>query len=371
LAVEATAARSETRLRDHWRAVSGVLAGPGLWAVIALFLVYSFTNERDALATGVITGAVFALGAIGITLIYGVLKFGHFAHGDSMMLSAYLAFFFLTGVIAGESQSDNVSGLPANLGDLPGATDKIWEFSFGYGLLLAMLVAAVFTALLLILLDRGVYGPLRRRHSGIVTFSIASLGLSLIIRSVMLIFWGGDPRFYSSGLRNATDLPLDIRILYDQIFIIIVAVVLMAAIYVLLYRTKLGKAMRAMADNADLARVSGIDTDRVVVWTWAVSGALVAVAGVMLGLQAQLKPELGFIIMIPLFAAAILGGIGSPHGALVGGLLIGIFQEVAVTLDLEFIRDGFPPPGYKFSIAAIVLVAILFIRPQGLFGAKQ
>jgi branched-chain amino acid transport system permease protein len=358
---EATALSVGDQLRDYWRAAVPVITGPGLWVAIALFLVWSFIAERDSLVTGIVTGSLFALGAIGITLIYGILKWGHFAHGDSMMLSGYLAFTFLTGGIAGAAQSGDVELLPITTSDLPGAEDKIWNFSFGYALLLAMVLAAGLTAVMLVALDRGIYGPLRRRGSGIVVYSIAALGVALILRSLMLIFWGSDPRFYSGGIRKTTDLPFDIRILYDQIFILAAAIALMIAIYVLLYRTKLGKAMRAMSDNADLARISGINTDRIVVWTWAISGVLVAVAGVMLGLQTQLRPELGFIILVPLFASAILGGVGSPHGALVGGLLIGAFQEVSV-------GAGLFDPGYKFTVAVFVLVAILLLRPHGLFG---
>jgi len=361
--VEVARATFGDHLRGIQRFITPWLTGAGLWVAIALFLGWSFVAERDSLVTGIVTGSLFALGAIGITLIYGILKWGHFAHGDSMMLSGYLAFTFLTGGIAGASQSGDVELLPITTSDLPGATDKIWNFSFGYALLVAMVLAAGVTAAMLVLLDRGVYGPLRRRGSGIVVYSIASLGVALILRSLMLIFWGSDPRFYSGGIRKATDLPFDIRILYDQIFILLAAIILMIAIYALLYWTKLGKAMRAMSDNADLARISGINTDRIVVWTWAISGVLVAVAGVMLGLQTQLRPELGFIILVPLFASAILGGVGSPHGALVGGLLIGVFQEVSV-------GAGVFDPGYKFTVAAFLLVAILLIRPRGLFGSQ-
>ncbi|MFQ5471909.1 MAG: branched-chain amino acid ABC transporter permease, partial [Dehalococcoidia bacterium] len=130
------------------------------------------------------------------------------------------------------------------------------------------------------------------------------------------------------------------------------------------YRTKRGKAMRAISDNADLARVSGIDTDRITSWTWVIGGGLVASAGVLLALQAQLKPELGFVLLLPLFAATILGGIGRPHGALAGGMIVGIAQEVAVTLD-------FISPGYKFSVAFVLLILMLLLRPNGLFGGSD
>jgi len=172
------------------------------------------------------------------------------------------------------------------------------------------------------------------------------------------------PRFYSPGIRPTTDLPFDVRIVTDQFFVFGAAVLLAAVVYVILFRTKLGKAMRAMADNADLALVSGINTDQIVRWTWIVGGALVAIAGSLLALQTQLNPELGFVLLLPLFAATVLGGIGSPHGAFVGGMVVGISQEVAVTLD-------FLSPGYKFSVAFVILIFILLFRPRGLFGAQS
>jgi branched-chain amino acid transport system permease protein len=362
-AAETATPRLSDQLRGYRRIAADWISGVGLWLAVAVFSVWAFIEHRDALATGLVVGSVFALGAIGITLIYGILKFGHFAHGDSMMFSAYLAFFFLTGLIAGTDQNSDASALPVSLADLPGATDKIWNFSFGYGLLIAILIAAVAIALFFLVLDKLIYSNLRKRSSGIVTYSIASLGVALIIRSLMLIFWGADPRFYSSGIRKSAELPFDVRILYDQLFIFVTAITLMGLVYFLLYRTKLGKAMRAMSDNPDLARVSGINTDNIVAWTWIVSGTLVAVAGVMLGLQAQLKPELGFIIILALFASAILGGVGKPHGALLGGFIIGAVQEVSVSADLF-------SPGYKFSIAALVLICILLVRPSGLFGGR-
>jgi branched-chain amino acid transport system permease protein len=212
-------------------------------------------------------------------------------------------------------------------------------------------------------LDRLIYRPLRRRNSSIVIFSIASLGVAIAMRSLILILWASFPRFYVPGIRPTTDLPFGVRIVSDQIFIFFAALVMAALAYLLLFRTRLGTAMRATADNPELALVSGISTDRVIMWTWVIGGALVGIAGVMLALQAQLKPELGFILLLPLFASTILGGIGSPQGAFLGAMIVGITEEVAVTL-------GFLSPGYKFSVAFVILIVILLLRPQGLFGAK-
>ncbi len=352
---------------DRSRAVGDQLILAAMWLFFLVFGTWAIVVETDAFAVGVVTGSIIALGAIGLTLIYGILKFAHFAHGDSMMLAAYVAFFALTGKVVGERTDVE---LPWSLNDLPGATSSIpWpgegDFSFGYGLLLAALVAAAVMVPIFVGLDRLVYRPLRRRGSGIVIFAIASLGIAIAMRSVMLIFWASSPRFYAPGIRPTTDLPFDVRVVTDQIFIFFAALVLAALLYLLLYRTKLGRAMRAMSDNPDLAQVSGINTDQIVTWTWVIGGGLVAVAGVLLALQAQLKPELGFALLLPLFAATILGGIGSPQGAFVGGMIIGITQEVAVTQDLLDIS-----PGYKFSVAFVILILILLLRPRGLFGAK-
>jgi branched-chain amino acid transport system permease protein/neutral amino acid transport system permease protein len=341
----------------------------GLWANILVFGAWAILTRTDAFAVGIVTGSVLALGAIGLTLIYGILKFAHFAHGDSMMLAAYIAFFAFTGTVVGERRDAQL--LPWSLNDLPAATDRIpWpaqgDFSFGYGLLIAMVVSAVVMALVFLLLDRLVYRPLRRRGSGIVVFAIASLGIAIGMRSLILIFWGSQQRFYAPGIRPTTDLPFDVRIVTDQIFIFVVAMLLAALVYVLLFRTRLGKAMRAMADNPDLAEVSGINTEQVIRWTWLIGGALVAVAGVMLALQAQLKPELGFILLLPLFAATILGGIGSPQGAFVGAMIVGISQEVFAVVGPDIGISS----GYKFSVAFVILILILLLRPRGLFGAK-
>ena len=357
----AATATAYGRLRDYRQLVGQFLTGPGLPLLFLGLGLWALIGRTDAFVIGVVTGSVLALGAIGLTLIYGILKFAHFAHGDAMMLAAYIAFFALTGVMVGERTDTKV--LPWTLSDLPGATKPILNFSFGYGLLIAMAIAAAIMVVVFIVLDRLIYRPLRRRGSGIVIFAIASLGVAIAMRSLILIFWSSFGRFYVPGIRPTTELPFGIRILTDQVFIFWAALVLSALTYVILFRTRLGKAMRAMADNPELALVSGINTDRIIIWTWVIGGGLVGIAGVMLALQAQLKPELGFVLLLPLFASTILGGIGSPQGAFVGAMVVGITEEVAVTL-------GFISPGYKFSVAFVILILMLLLRPRGLFGAK-
>jgi len=346
------------RSREGLRYVGETVSGPSLWTLVAgLFVAGAFISPQ-LFSVGLIVGSVYALGAIGLTLIYGVLRFANFAHGDLMMLGAYLAFLALTGRVMGQRQD---IALPLALEDLPGATRRLGDLTFGYGLLLAAAVAAVLLVLVCVGLDRAIYRPLRQRGAGVVILAICSLGVAIAVRSVMLLLWGPDPRLYVPGIFPARTYPFDVRLKTNQVFTLAVAIALAGLVYLLLYRTKLGKAMRAMADNPDLARVSGIDVEQVVVWTWAVGGALMAVAGVLLALQAQLSPDLGFVILLPLFAAAILGGIGHPVGALLGALVVGVAQEVSV----ELFR-----PDYKPGVAFVILVLILLLRPRGLMGAK-
>jgi branched-chain amino acid transport system permease protein/neutral amino acid transport system permease protein len=314
----------------------------GLWVLIGLLLLYGIIDARQYLVTGVIVGSVIALGALGITLIYGILKFGHFAHGDLMMFGAYVA---LGAFVGGGS---------------------IGPLSFGWGMIFAIFVSVAVLAAGSIGIDRVVYRPLRQRGSSAVVLAIASLGVAIVLRAIMLLLWGPDQQLYVSGIHPARDFPFDIKLKPDQIFIIATALLLMTLVYLLLFRTRMGKAMRAMSDNADLARVTGIDTEQVVLWTWVIGGGLAAVAGILLGIQSNLKPELGFTLLLPLFAGAVLGGLGSPQGALVGAMIVGISQEVFVAIDLPFPPFGIA--GYKPAVAFSILVLILLVRPKGLFG---
>jgi len=356
------------KARERYPAVFDTLSGAGLWVLFGGLLIAALFLYTQLFVVGVIFGSIIALGAIGLTLIYGIMKFAHFAHGDMMMFAAYLAFFALTGRIVGERTEVELGW---SLDRLPGATTELGDLSFGYGLLLAMLVAVIAAVAIFIVLDHLIYRPLRQRGSGIVIFAMVSLGIAIAVRSVILMLWGPEPRFYVPGIHPAHDFPFGIKLKADQIFIFATVAIVAILVYFLLFRTRIGKAMRATSDNPDLARVSGIDTDQVIKWTWAIGGALVAVAGVLLAIQAQLKPELGFVLL-PLFAAAILGGIGSPQGALVGAMIVGITQELSVGVDLSILGREILPlaPGYKFAVAFVILIFILLVRPRGLFGGK-
>ncbi len=344
-AVTARATSAFGALTERWRDLSARVSTATIWLLIGALLFWAAADQRQLLVVGVIVGSVLALGAIGLTLTYGILRFANFAHGDMMTLGAYVA---LAAYVSG---------------------DGIGPLSFGYGMVTAILAASAAVAALGVLVDRVVFRPLRARRSGLAIFAIASLGVALMVRAVVLLIWGPQPQLYEKGVQKAKELPFDVLIKPDQMFIIAVTLALIAGVYALLYRTKLGKAMRAVADNADLARVSGINTEQVYGWTWVIGGALVAVAGVLLGIQAQVTPDMGFSLLLSLFAATILGGIGSPHGALVGALVVGVSRETLIGLDLPY-----PPgwgAGYKDAVAFLVLIIMLILRPQGLFGVRR
>lgn len=294
---------------------------------------------------GLILGSIIALGAIGLSLIYGILRFANFSHGDLMTLGAYAAFLVVVDVMP----RLGVSG--GQLGPL----------SFGWPMLLAFLAAMAAVGAVAMAADRLVYQRLRRRRISPIILAIASLGVAIMVRSVIYMAWGGDFRFYTSALRPAMQLPLGIRLRPDEVFVFGMAAALVLLVYLFLERTRMGKALRATADNPDLARISGIDTERMILWVWAIGGGLAAMAGVLLGIESQLRPEMGWSFLLPLFAAVLLGGIGNPYGALVGGLVIGVAQQVSTHFLL---------PTYKPAVAFAILILVLLFRPKGIFGSR-
>jgi len=296
---------------------------------------------------GIVFGSIIALGSIGLTLVFGILRFANFAHGDMMTAGAYVALSLVTGLF-------NWLGVPdENLGLL----------SFGWRMVFAIPVSMIAIAMLAILLDRILYQPLRRKKSGTIILAMAALGASFIIQMIVLILWGADSLFYKPGvLRPALELPWEIKIRPDQIFIVLVVFISITALHLFLKYTRMGKAMRATADNPELARVTGIDTGRIIHWTWGIGGAMAAMGGVLYGIDVQLHPGMGWGFLLPLFAATILGGIGNMFGALVGALVIGVAQQISTVYLL---------PTYKHAVAFLIIILILLIRPQGIFGGRS
>ena len=315
-----------------------VLVVAALW-LLALAQGVPAQRLLSLTVRGVMLGGILALGAIGLSLIFGVLRIPNFAHGDMMTTGAYLALLALSLLPVG-----------APLG----------PFSFGYEFLVALVIAMPLVGLLGYGLDRLVFRRLRAQKSPPVIMAMAALGSAFLVRSLVYVFWGADFVFYYTGRpRPAFELFAGIRVRPDQLFILGLAFAMIVLVYLLLERTKMGKAMRATADNPELARVTGIDTESVIRWTWLIGGALAGAGGVMYGLDAQLRPEMGWWLLLPLFAAVILGTIGNAYGALVGALVIGIVWQVS---------SAFLNPAYGPGVAFVVLILVLLFRPQGIFG---
>lgn len=313
---------------------------------------------------GTVLGSVYALGAIGVTLIFGILRFAHFAHGDMMTLGAFVTFVLATGLA--------MLGVTAPL-------------PLGFLLLPA---AMVITAGLALGIDKAFYAPLRARGAKPVTLLIASIGVTLMIQGLIRLIFGVQTRsFYEFQPKHLfrIELPFGdhlrpIVITQPQVLMILTTVVAVIALHFFLTRSKLGKAMRATADNAALAQVSGINTKIVVRVTWIIAGALATIAGTMLALDVSLKPDLAFNIVLPIFAAAIVGGLGQAYGAIAGGFLIGFAETLSVfnwAVILRIFKPILPfdiplnisivPTEYKLTVAFVILVMVLLWRPTGIF----
>ena len=331
------------RLLSNWTAGYSVLA----ILLVVLILAFLSVIKLELVVNGLFLGAIIALGAIGLSLIYGIHKFAHIAHGDFMTLGAYAALFLLGGVFPSIGLESTGLG----------------PFTFGYPVFLALPLAVLFLAAIAIGLDVGVYRRLRRRGVSNVVLAMTSLGVAIALRGIVQVIWGGGTWQYPRLSKPFYQLPMGVRIPPDGLFIVAVVLLLVLALYLFLTRTKMGKAMRATSDNLELARVSGINTEHVLWWTWSIGAALAATAGVLLAIfQAQLFPIMGWRILIPLFAAVILGGIGNPYGALVGGLIIGIAAEVST----QWLN-----PSYKIVIAFSIMIVTLLVRPTGIFGVRD
>ena len=294
----------------------------------------------QAIADGILTGAIIALGAIGVTFTLEIMRFANFAHGELLTWGAYMALV----VVA-------FTGPGAPTGPL----------SFGWQLLAAALVAAAVTGLAAWAIDALVFRRLRRRGALPLTMVFAAFGAALVMRHLIVLVWGHESRYYTRELQIAVELLPGVRVLPDQLFILGLALAAMLALHVFLTRSRTGMAMRAMAESPVLAQVCGVEVDGVVRLTWIISGALAALAGVFTGLTPQIHPEIGFNLLLSLFAAAILGGTGSLAGAVAGGFLVGLAENLALLVI---------SPGYKGAMPFLLLLAILVMRPQGIFADR-
>lgn len=313
-------------------------------------------------------GAQLALGALGVTLIYGILRFSNFAHGDTMAFGTAVTILVTWGL----------QSLGVSLGPLPTA-------------LLALPVGIAATALLVLATDRVVYRFYRVQKAAPIIFVMASVGVMFVMNGLTRLLIGVDDQRFDDGarfiinvrdFREWTGLAEGLALRSTQALTLVVTAIVCAALFWFLNRTKSGKAMRAYSDNEDLALLSGIDPERVVRLTWIIAAALITIAGVLYGLDKSFRPFNYFQLLLPIFAAAIVGGLGSPIGAIAGGFLVA-FSEVAVTYPwvkvAGYLAPGWEPGGllqllgteYKFAVSFVILIVVLLFRPTGLFRGKS
>ena len=312
-------------------------------------------------------GAQLALGALGVTLIYGILRFSNFAHGDTMAIGTAITIMLTWGLQA----------MGIGFGPLPTA-------------LLALPFGIAITAALMLLTDRAVYRFYRRKRADPIIFVMASVGVMFVLNGLTRLLIGVGEQRFDDGVRfviNVRDfrewsgLAEGLALRSTQLLSVIMAIVVVWALFWFLNRTRSGKAMRAYSDNEDLALLSGIDPERVVRLTWIIAAALATIAGVLYGLDKSFRPFNYFQMLLPIFAAAIVGGLGSPVGAVAGGFIVA-FSEVAITYPWRkvagYLAPDWQPDGllqllgteYKFAVSFVILIVVLLFRPSGLFGSK-
>src|SRR4051794_11606140 len=301
--------------------------------IVAIFLALvageGLHNVAQTGVNGLSLGAIYALGAVGLTLVYGILKLVNFAHGDFLTFGAYMAYLV--------------------------------NVTWGMPLVVGVFWAMVATALLGVLFERVLWGPMRAKRAGFLQLILMSIGLAFLLRAIVQWFWSTEIRVLDVNTTSTVDF-LGLRIRQTQLVVVIVGAAVLVAVGLMLRLTLLGKRMRALSDDVELAETAGIDTRRVINYTWIFAGALAGLAGVLAGATTDLRPELGFELLLPIFAAVILGGIGDAFGALAAGMVIGVMTEWS-TLVID--------ARWKTAVGFLVLIIALMVRPQGIFGKAK
>jgi neutral amino acid transport system permease protein len=298
--------------------------------LVALLIVYTDVHDvAQRGLNGLTLGAIYALGAVGLTIVYGILKLVNFAHGDFLTFGAYMAYLV--------------------------------NVTWGAPLVVAIFWAMLMTAILGIFLEKVMWAPMRARGAGMLQLLLMAIGLALVIRYVIQFIWSTELRQLDVNRTVTVDF-FGLSIGRTFLIVIVVGFAVLLTTGLMLRFTLLGKRMRALADNLDLAETSGINTPRVIFWTWVFAAGFAGLAGVMAGAVTQLQPELGFELLLPIFAAVVLGGIGNAFGALAGGVVLGLVIEWS-TLLVE--------ARWKTAIGFVILIIVLIIRPQGIFGRAK
>ncbi len=290
-------------------------------------------------ADGIVSAALIALGAIGLSMTYNILRFANFAQGEILTIGAYLTLLCV-----------NLLGL---------GVGAIGPVAFGWPLIASMVVAAGATGGIVLLVDSLVFSPLRRRSASRITIIMAAFGLSLMGRNLTTLIAGGEPAYYDFYIPKAFELLPGMRVRPDDLAIVLVSAFAFLLLYAFVNRTSLGRQMRAVSENPTLAQTVGIDVRSVIRATWIIGASLATAAGVLLAHNTQLRPEMGFDMLLPMFGALILGGANNLWGTLLGAIVLGLTEALAVAFGLS---------GYRAAVVFLVILAFLLLRPHGLLG---
>ncbi|NNG03396.1 MAG: branched-chain amino acid ABC transporter permease [Inquilinus sp.] len=293
-------------------------------------------------ADGIVFAAIISLGAIGLSMIYNILRFANFAQGEIVAAGAYFALAFV-----------------ALLGAGVGAMGPV---AFGWPLLVSMGFAMAATSTMVLLVDWLLFRQLRDKNASRIALIMAAFGVSLMGRNIVTLAAGGDPINYTFYIPRSIELLPGLRLVPDDLAIIAIAALSVLALHLFLSRTTMGRWMRATAENPTLARINGIDTRVVIRWTWIIGASLATIAGTLQGHIVELRPEMGFSLLLPMFAALILGGVGNVYGTVLGAIVVGVSQSLAVAIGLS---------AYREAVAFMLMLAILLVRPQGLLGERE
>ena len=331
---------TERRQRRHTPRIVGldvVRERPAVGATLALLLFALVLIITEGLhdvgqttVNGLVTGSYFALGAVGLTLVYGILRLVNFAHGDFLTFGAYIAFWI--------------------------------NVTLGLHVVVAAIVAVLATAALGVALELVMWRPMRARNAGMLQLILMSIGLAFLIRNGIQLVAGSEQRNLDVNVTNSVHF-LGLRVGTTQLAVIGIGFAVLIVTGLMLRFTSLGKQMRALSDNYDLAETTGIDAGLIVIVTWIFAGGLAGLAGVLYTASiGVITPNVGFQLLLSLFAAVILGGIGSAYGALAAGIVLGLVEEWSTL---------FIPARWKLAVGFAMLIITLIVRPQGLFGQAR
>ncbi|MEA2023783.1 MAG: branched-chain amino acid ABC transporter permease [Actinomycetota bacterium] len=321
-------ALSDVKVRDGQSKKVIFPLGEGVVSTVSMY-----QRVGALFVAGLKLGAIIALSAVGLSLVFGVTGLVNFAHAEMVTLGAIAAYFFHASTLGPR--------WPLVIAIVP-----------------AVLVGAGFGWIQ----ERSLWRPLRNRHTGLVAMMVVSIGLSFALRNLFLIIFGGEPRAYPDFAGQPPIEILGIPMVPKQLLTIVISLVVLAGVGVFLQKSRAGTAMRAVSDDADLAESSGINVNRIILITWTLAGGLAALGGTFFGLNEAVQWDMGFKLLLLIFAAVVLGGLGTAYGAMVGGFIVGVAVEMSTLIF---------PNELKTAVGLALLIVILLAKPQGLLGTKE